>query len=78
MTSAVLPQPQGLSFTDWAALLCEAFAELGLAQPPDETAWSSWACSLLYFPELATLPSPIGFNSWREWADRVIEGSIEV
>lgn len=76
MTIATLPQPQGLSFKDWASLLCEAFAELGVALPPEEARWQDWACSLLYFPELATLPSPIGFNSWREWADRATEGLI--
>lgn len=68
----VLPFPQGLEFKDWAALVCEQYANSGVQHPVEEASWKEWALALLYVPELAFLPNPAGFNSWREWASRVV------
>lgn len=72
MSAALLPQASGLQFQDWAALVAEQYAGQGVQDPLPEAAWKDWAMSLFYVPQLAFLPNPEAFTSWREWADRVV------
>jgi hypothetical protein len=71
-----IPLPHGLKFTEWAALVVEALSKYGVQNPVSEDQWAEWANSLLYNPELATIPSPYGFNSWLDWASRVTEATL--
>lgn len=70
-----LPQPYGLKFTDWGALVAEQLATYGVSAPTNEDAWKDWVCTLFYIPELTALgiPSPEQFPNWQSWADRFLE-----
>lgn len=72
----VLPFPQGLEFKDWAARVCEQYADSGVQQPVEEAYWQDWARHLLAVPELAFIPDPSGFGSWREWASRAVGTNV--
>jgi hypothetical protein len=73
MNTIALPQPQGLKFLQWGALVAEQLAEYGISSPDNEAAWKDWASALLYVPELATIPDPNSFDLWDDWASRVLE-----
>lgn len=68
----ILPFPQGLSFENWAALVCEQYAGQGVQDPVSEANWQEWARYLLYVPALAFIPDPSGFKSWKDWASRTV------
>jgi hypothetical protein len=72
--SIFVPQPYGLKFTDWGALVAEQLATYGVAAPINEDAWKTWVCALFYIPELTALgiPSPEQFPNWQTWAERFI------
>lgn len=67
------PDPTGLEFAPWGAVVAEQLAVFGILAPYDDTNWQDWAASLLYAPELAAFPEPYGFADWREWARRLLE-----
>lgn len=71
-----LPSPYGLEFMVWASLVTEALARYGVRAPVSPDAWQDWAASLLYQPELASIPSPDGFADWPQWASRVVETNL--
>lgn len=73
MNSIAIPRPQGLKFAAWGALVAEQLAQYGILKPTSEAAWKQWASSLLYIPELAVIPSPLGFKDWTTWASRFYE-----
>ena len=73
MTNVTIPDPAGLEFAAWGALVAEQLAVYGVFAPLDDVAWSDWACTLLYSPELAAIPEPYGFQDWRDWARRLLE-----
>jgi hypothetical protein len=73
ITLIALPQPQGLKFQQWGALVAEQLAAFGISAPDSDEAWQTWASSLNYVPELAVIPDPAGFNDWETWACRVLE-----
>lgn len=73
MITIALPQPQGLKFLQWGALVAEQLAEFGILAPDSEDAWKDWASALLYVPELAVVPDPNLFDDWVEWASRILE-----
>lgn len=70
-----LPQPYGLKFTDWGALVAEQLATYGVSAPINEDAWKTWVCALFYIPELTALgiPSPEQFPDWQTWAQRFLD-----
>jgi hypothetical protein len=70
MTAIAIPSPLGIKFVDWGSLAAEQLAEYGISAPSSEEAWKDWACRLLYVPDLAAVPSPIGFKTWQDWASR--------
>lgn len=72
MRRLVLPSPQRLEFKEWASLVCEQYADSGVQSPPEEANWQDWARGLLAVPELAFIPDPTGYDSWKVWADRVV------
>lgn len=71
-----LPLPYGLEFEAWACLVVEALSLYGVQSPPSEEGWKDWASSLLYNPDLATIPTPYGFDTWLEWASRATETTL--
>lgn len=73
--SYVVPNPDVVSFDDWACRVTELFAHLGVASPPSEAGWRDWVCSMFNFGELVSMniPSPDGFSDWRAWARQFIE-----
>jgi hypothetical protein len=54
----------------------EALARFGVREATSQDAWKEWASSLLYQPELATIPTPDGFADWSQWACRVVEANL--
>jgi hypothetical protein len=70
--SFVFPQPDGMDFQPWAALVAEQLATYGVG-PPQGNDWKTWASALFYVPALTSIPSPEGFNDWRLWADRFLD-----
>lgn len=75
--AAFIPNPEGLKFTDWGALVAEQLAEFGISSPYNEDSWKTWVCALFYVPELVemNIPTADGFETWQEWANQFI-GSV--
>ena len=75
--STYFPDPIGLQFVEWGAIVAEQLAPFGVAPPINEDSWRTWVCALFYVPELVALniPQPEGFDDWREWAQQFI-GSV--
>lgn len=71
-----LPSPHGLEFLVWSSLVTEALARYGVREAVSQDAWKDWASSLLYQPELASIPTHDGFADWSEWASRVVEANL--
>lgn len=63
-----IPQPQGLQFVQWGAIVAEQLAGFGIQAPANEENWQEWGSSLLHEPQLGLMPSPLGFNNWHDWA----------
>ena len=72
--TAFLPDPSGLKFTHWGALVAEQLAPYGISAPYNEDSWKTWVCALFYVPELVSMniPSADGFEDWSAWAERFI------
>jgi hypothetical protein len=71
----VVPDPNGLKFPEWGAVIAEQLAYAGVAPPIDDNSWKTWVCALFYVPELAAnnIPTADGFMTWQEWAQRFID-----
>lgn len=66
-----VPDPEGLAFQEWVALLAEAAPSLVVELPAGtfpEASWKSWAVNLFYTQEFASGPNPIYYDSWVTWA----------
>lgn len=65
-----LPEPSGLTFSQWGTVVAEQLAQYGVAAPYNDDSWKTWACALFYVPELVALniPTPEGFDNWETWA----------
>lgn len=72
-----LPDPGGLKFMEWGAIVAEQLAQYGVSAPLDEDGWKTWVCALFYVQELVSknIPSADGFDDWRDWAEQFI-GSV--
>ncbi len=75
--SAYFPEPYGLKFTDWGAIIAEQLAPFGVSAPYNETSWKTWVSALHEVPELVAMniPRADGFEDWSEWANQFI-GSV--
>lgn len=73
--SIIAPQPYGLTFLQWTALVTEQLARYGVSESLSEGEWKAWVCALFYVPELnaKNIPSPDQFTSWQAWAERFVE-----
>lgn len=74
---AYFPEPYGLKFTDWGALVAEQLAEYGIAAPINEDSWKTWVSALFEVPQLVSMniPQADGFDDWAGWANQFI-GSV--
>lgn len=74
INSVTLPQPDGLKFSEWGAIVAEQLAPYGVAAPLSDNSWKTWVCALFYVPELVSMntPSGDGFDDWTEWAKQFI------
>lgn len=65
---ATIPEPDGLSFEEWAAEVYDTFP-LTVPMPVPESAWRGWATAAVAAFKITgyTLPMPDGFLSWQEW-----------
>lgn len=66
-----VPDPEGLVFQEWAALLAEAATPLIVELPAGtfpESSWKSWAVNLFFTQEFAAGPNPVYYDSWELWA----------
>lgn len=76
LTSTTFPNPDGLKFHEWGAVVAEQLASYGVAAPlgSGDDGWKTWVCALFYVPELVSLniPSAEGFDSWADWANQFI------
>lgn len=66
----VIPNPYGLHFLQWGAIVAEQLAKYAILAPDDETKWREWGSNLLTINDIAFVPSPNEFLDWREWACR--------
>lgn len=73
--SFIIPQPEGLEFTQWSALVTEQLAAYGVGAATDNETWKVWVCALFYIPELVAknIPSPDQYTDWPDWANLFIE-----
>lgn len=76
MAARFFPVPQGLSFRDWATLMAEQLADLGVSAPLEGMKWQEWGQDILNFPELVSFPDTYGFDRWEDWAMRILEVNI--
>lgn len=69
-----IPQPDGLKFTEWGAVVAEQFGQYGISAPYNEDSWKTWVCALFYVPDLVAMniPSAEGFELWSDWANQFI------
>lgn len=72
-----LPEPAGMQFEQWGAVVAEQLAAYGVSAPYNSDSWKTWVCALFYVPELVAMniPSAEGFESWEPWAAQFI-GSV--
>jgi hypothetical protein len=75
--STYFPNPEGLKFTEWGAVVAEQLATYGVAAPINEDGWKTWVCALFMVPDLVSLniPTADGIDSWQQWAEQFI-GSV--
>jgi hypothetical protein len=74
MKNITLPEPFGLKFTEWGAIVAEQLAQYGISAPSNDDSWKTWVCALFYVPELASMniPGGDGFDDWSLWAQQFI------
>ena len=72
-----LPEPYGMEFVEWGAIVAEQLASFGVSAPYNNDSWKTWVCALFYVPELVAMniPTADGFDDWSEWAKQFI-GSV--
>lgn len=65
----IVAYPAGMKFEDWAALLAETFSVVDI---PADLPWQEWGER---FGDIANVdvPFPENFDTWQEWAERVVE-----
>lgn len=75
--STYIPEPYGLEFTDWGAIVAEQFAAFGIGAPYNSDSWKTWVSALFEVPELVAMniPKADGFDDWSAWANQFI-GSV--
>lgn len=75
--AAFLPEPSGLTFSQWGAVVAEQLSQYGVSAPYNDDSWKTWVCALFYVPELVAMniPSAEGFDTWEPWAEQFI-GSV--
>lgn len=75
--STFFPDPYGLKFEQWGAVVAEQLAAYGISAPMDETGWKTWVSALFEVPQLVSMniPRADGFDSWSAWAEHFI-GSV--
>ncbi len=73
--SIIAPQPYGLTFMQWTALIAEQLARYGVSESMSEGEWKAWVCALFFIPELAAknIPTPDLYRNWQTWAERFVE-----
>ena len=74
IVTSFLPEPKGLKFSQWGAVVAEHLAKYGVAAPYNDDSWKTWVCALFYVPELVAMniPSAEGFDDWERWAEQFI------
>lgn len=68
----MVPEPDELTFPQWAAWMKDEFPDEDVPMPVPEDRWMEWAMRLLTinsFSEL--LLDPRGFGSWQDYARRL-------
>jgi hypothetical protein len=73
-TTSFLPEPKGLKFSEWGAVVAEQLAKYGVAAPYNDDSWKTWVCALFHVPELVAMniPSAENFDDWERWAEQFI------
>lgn len=76
-SATFLPEPAGMHFEQWGAVVAEQLAQYGVSTPYNSDSWKTWVCALFYVPELVAMniPSAEGFETWESWAEQFI-GSV--
>lgn len=75
--SAYFPEPGGLKFSAWGAIVAEQLAQYGISAPYNDDSWRTWVSALHEVPDLVAMniPRTDGFDEWSEWAKQFI-GSV--
>lgn len=69
---AYVPDARLASFVSWA-LYFDQFDDTAGLPTPDPFQWQEWARALMLTPwgQGNSIPSPNGFEDWREWAQKL-------
>lgn len=72
--STFFPEPYGLKFSVWGAVIAEQLAAYGVPTPYNDGSWKTWVSALHEVPELVAMniPRADGFEEWSEWANQFI------
>ena len=75
--STYFPEPGGLKFQVWGAIVAEQLAAYGVSAPLNDDGWRTWVSALFQVPQLVSMniPQASGFDSWTDWAENFI-GSV--
>ena len=75
--STYFPEPYGLKFEAWGAIVAEQLSSFGIAAPINEDGWKTWVSALFQVPELVSMNIPVAdnFDDWSAWAEQFI-GSV--
>jgi hypothetical protein len=70
MALALVYDPRYKTFTEWAYLMCEAYAGQQLEIPNSDDEWQTWAAGLVGIDLFTNeaIPDPYKFKNWDDWA----------
>lgn len=67
-----VPLPRGMGFYDWVCQLINNNGSGLVPEPPPEAQWKTWANALILNLQLDGAVFPESFDSWTEWAERMV------
>ncbi len=68
----MITRPTGLGLADWTTQVSLDLDSFGVVGRMVNDDWQAWGSQLLNNVAIGgSLPSPYGFNSWQEWAERL-------
>ena len=72
--NALVYDPRWHTFSSWADLMCEAYAQQQLQMNVPEENWKDFAVGMKAIDvfQNEAIPSPYLFDRWQDWAEAVV------